>query len=81
MTKAGLTARTSAAEPHIRRVILMDSKAQIEQLNEIAERAKADKLERARAILKAYRDADDKTALERIIRAGRAIDGRDTNNK
>ena len=59
----------------------MDSKTQVERLNEIAERARADKLERARAILKAYRDADDKTALERIIRAGRAIDGRDTNNK
>ena len=56
-------------------------KTQVERLNEIAERAKEDKLERARAILKAYRDADDKTALERIIRAGQAIDGRDTNNK
>ena len=59
----------------------MDSKTRIERLNEIAERAKADKLERARAILKAYRDADNTNRLARIIKAGQAIDGRDTNNK
>ena len=59
----------------------MDIKTQIEQLNEIAERAKADNLKRARAILETYKNSDDKTALERIIKAGQAIDGRDTNNK
>ena len=48
----------------------------IERLTEIAERAKADKLERAKELLRAYLDADNKTALERIIRAGRAIDGK-----
>lgn len=48
----------------------------IERLNEIAERAKEDKLERARAILEAYKNADDKTALERIITTKRAIDGK-----
>lgn len=57
------------------------SKTQVERLNEIAERARADKLERARAILKAYRDADNTNRLARIIKAGQAIDGRDTNNK
>lgn len=48
----------------------------IERLTEIAERAKADKLERAKAILEAYKNADDKNRLERIVRAGRAIDGK-----
>lgn len=48
----------------------------IERLTEIAERAKEDKLKRARAILEAYKNADDKTALERIITTKRAIDGK-----
>lgn len=59
----------------------MDSKAQIERLNEISERAKADNLKRARAILEAYKNADNTNRLARIIKAGQAIDGRDTNNK
>lgn len=48
----------------------------IERLNEIAERAKANKLEMAKAILESYKNSDDKTALERIITTKRAIDGK-----